>query len=349
VPAKRRILFITDPWDTLDHAADTSLRLLEAAWKHPRCEPYWADARSLRLEAGRVRLDAWLVDDIAPTRVSGAFRFSPVPGFRESRRRGSHKVRPRAPAEPSDFDLILYRPDPPVDLAYLQPLQLIVLGLESALRRKKNSPRKTRVINPPEALFLASEKLEPALLGALMPASCVSSRLEVLERFGASEGRAVLKPLHEAQSHGVELLSWRTPAERRHARASLRQATSEEKRPVLLQRFLEAIRDGEQRLWFLDGKLLAHARKLPRLGEFRIDMDQGGRLARSTLSAAEKKAIPRIGKALRRRGIRMAAVDLIEGLVTDYNITSPGLLVGMETLLGRDLASPIIEALLEGA
>jgi glutathione synthase/RimK-type ligase-like ATP-grasp enzyme len=115
----------------------------------------------------------------------------------------------------------------------------------------------------------------------------------------------------------------------------------------MLQRFLAGIRNGEQRLWFLDGKLLAAACKRPKAGEFKIDMDRGGTVATTKLSAREKKAALKIGKHLRARGIRLAAVDLIEGYVTDFNFTSPGLLVQMEALLGENLAKPVIRALLK--
>ena len=55
------------------------------------------------------------------------------------------------------------------------------------------------------------------------------------------------------------------------------------------------------------------------------------------------------GRHLVARGIRLAAVDLIEGLVTDFNFTSPGLIPQMEGVLDENLARPIIKALLKPA
>jgi hypothetical protein len=49
---------------------------------------------------------------------------------------------------------------------------------------------------------------------------------------------------------------------------------------------------------------------------------------------------------LRKHRIRLAAVDWIAGKITDFNITSPGLIVAMEKLLQRDLASQIVRRLL---
>jgi glutathione synthase/RimK-type ligase-like ATP-grasp enzyme len=74
-------------------------------------------------------------------------------------------------------------------------------------------------------------------------------------------------------------------------------------------------------------------------------MDQGSRIVKSELDEREKQAARKIGRHLRRRKIRLAAVDLIDGLVTDLNFTSPGLITQMETVLGENLARVILERL----
>jgi glutathione synthase len=178
-----------------------------------------------------------------------------------------------------------------------------------------------------------------------MPPSIAASDVEALVAWGAREGTAVLKPLHQAQSKGVERLDFSSESAREAARAKLLSVTEQGRTPVLLQRFLPGIALGETRLWFLNGRLLAQARKLPKQGEFRIDMDRGGSLARHELTEPERKAAERIGRHLRSLRVRMAAVDLIDGYVTDCNFTSPGLIAGMEDLLGENLARPVVESL----
>jgi glutathione synthase len=317
--ARPRLLWVTDPWATLDHPKDTTLRLIEecVALGVPA---WWCDLRSIRFQEGVVLLDA-----------------QPVQGVYPGRRAQDFKLGPSQRLPPGHFTQIHYRTDPPVDLAYLHPLQLLQLATQGS--------RRTRIVNPPAALFMANEKLAAARLGALMPPSVVSSQLEPLESFGREQAVAVLKPLHEAQSHGVERLEFASESQREQSRERLRLATLDQSRPVILQAFLPGIAQGEQRLWFLDGELLACARKRPREGTFRIDMDQGGTLVRTELTAREQRAARQIGRLLRRDGIRLAAIDLIDGYVTDFNFTSPGLIVGMEQLLGRNLARPIVEAL----
>lgn len=310
-------LWITDPWDRLDHPRDTTLRWAEESLSLGH-ESWWANVRSVAFTArGRVVVRARRILEIAPGRAKDGFRL------------GSERE-----LTPESFDAVHYRTDPPVDLAYLQPLQLLALS-------------GARVVNPASLLLTANEKTEAFHLGKLMPPTAVSSDAETLARFGGKEGRAVLKPLHEAASRGVELLTFKNDAEGSLARtmARIREATQGGTRLVLLQRYLPGISDGETRLWFLDGRLLAHVRKLPLASDFRVNIDRGSGLAVARLSAREKSAALTIGRHLRSRNIRLAAVDLIEGLVTDFNFTSPGLIVQMENLLNENLSRKIIQAL----
>ncbi len=312
-----KLLWVTDPWETLDHPRDTSLRLAEEALAQG-AESYWASHHSIRLDQGKVLLEARKIEGVFPGRAKESFTLSAA---------GAH--------DPSEFDVLVYRTDPPVDHAYLHPLQLLALATRG---------KKSRIVNPADVLALDSEKFLGSELPELFPSGVVASQWETLSRFARHAGKSVLKPLHQAQSKGIELIDLGNQDET-VVREKLAAATRGFTTPVLLQEFLPGIAQGETRLWFLDGKLLAHARKLPLEGDFRVNIDRGSRLAQAELTAAEKKAATKIGALMKRRKIRLAAVDLIEGKVTDSNFTSPGLITQMEGLLGENLAKPIVEAL----
>lgn len=322
-------LWITDPWETLDHPKDTTLRLIEESLKLGH-ENYWCDVHSIRLENRDVLVTAKKVKGIFPGRGAKAFRF-------EKEQESS----------PLDFDSLHYRVDPPVDLAYLHPLQLLQLAFRVG---KKKSAIKSKLINPPSYLALANEKTEAVLLANLMPRTLVSSEWHRLETFGRAEKKTVTKPLHQAQSKGVLLLDWpfdpTTEAGKKtleENKSQLAQLTENFTRPIVLQQYLPGICEGEQRLWFVNGKLIAVARKIPKQGEFKIDMDAGARLVPSSLNPVEEKAARKISQRLKAARIQLAAVDLIESLVTDFNFTSPGLIPAMESLLGENLAKKIIQ------
>ncbi len=316
---KHEILWITDPWETLDHRRDTTLRLMEEA-NSANVKQRWCSVRSIRLEGSKVVLDASQVMQINAERTSESFRL------------GSPRT-----LSPNDFTSIHYRTDPPIDLSYLHPLQLLQLGIQGS--------RSTELINPAPILFGMNEKFIASHLKNLMPASLASSQWEHLLKFGKKEGRTVLKPLHEAQSHGIHLLDWTTPLHVEQSRAKIEAISRGFTTPVLLQRYLEEILDGETRLWFVDGKLLATIKKLPIPGDFRVNMDQGSLLAPTTLTRKQSQSATQIGKLLKTQGIRLAAVDLIGNWITDFNLTSPGLITLMEKVLQANLARKIIQKL----
>ncbi len=320
--AKPRLLFVVDPWETLDHAKDTTLRLAEEALAHG-AECFLASNRSIGLEAGIVRAEIQRISSISRPRMGGNIRREAVQW-----------------SELSKFDHIFYRTDPPVDLAYLLPLQLL------ASIGAKPGKRGPKIHSPPETLFFLNEKWAPAALGSLFPRSLVSTSIDRLTQFVIREGKAVLKPLYFAQSRGVEVLD----AEAMPlsvVREKLRSATEKETVPVIVQQFLPGIARGETRLWYVDGKLLAAIRKIPKIGESVINMDRGGSIGIAKLSARDRGSARKVGAYLRKHGILFAAVDLIDGKVTDFNHTSPGLLVAMEELLGKNLAREALRPILK--
>lgn len=312
-----KALWVTDPWETLDHRRDTTLRLIQEALAIGQ-QAWWCDAAGLRFEGGRVLARCRRVREVAPDRGPGGFRLDPASDLELAR-----------------FVAVLYRVDPPVDRRYFEHLQLLAAGCGAG------GPE---LVNPVSALLALGDKLGPPALADALPPSVVSSSWEQLEAFGRAERQVVLKPLGGCQSHGVQLLDFRPPAAAQ-ARRAIEAMSDGLARPVLLQRFLPAVYEGERRLWFVDGELLGHVQKRPGEGTFVIDVDKGAACCASELPPADARLAARIGDGLAAEGVRLAAVDVIAGHVTDWNVTSPGMIPMMERVLSRNLARPIVEAL----
>ncbi len=313
-----RALWVTDAWDTLDHPRDTTLRLIQESLALGHAAS-WCDTSGLRFERGRVLA-----------------RCRPVQAAVGERRQADWSLGAPGDSDVTRFHAVHYRTDPPVDRRYWEHLQL--LGMAAA----GGSPE---IVNPVGVLTGCSDKLGPPSLLRTLPPTLVSSSWECLEAFGRGEVRTVLKPLGEAQSRGVELLDWSSPSSVDHARQTIERASAGLSRPVLLQRFLPEVHEGEKRLWFVDGKLLAHVRKRPMGGTFVIDVDKGARCEPCELTPGEARLAGAVGDAFAAEGVRLAAVDVIGGHVTDWNLTSPGMIPLMEQLLGRNLAGSIVESL----
>lgn len=311
------ILFITDAWETLDHPRDTSLRLMEE-FLRARHRVYLASNTQVEKSGPSTRILAQKLRKVGSARTAADFEFEALQAI-----------------DPARMDQIHYRVDPPVDLHYLWPLQMLASAPGVS----------AKIVNPLEALLRRNEKWEGLHYPGLSPKSLISRDAAKLMDFATKLGTAVVKPLHLAQSRGVEKLLTYTVDDVRRSQGLLEVATEGSTRYALVQEFLPAIEEGETRLWFLDGKLLGTLRKHPLAGDFRVQIDQGSRLSVHTPTRTELKAATKIGGALKKAKIRLAAVDLVGGKIIDFNFTSPGLLVQLEELTGRNYSAEIVRKL----
>lgn len=323
--AKKKIkaLWITDKWNSLDHERDTSLRLMEESLRLG-WECWWCSSADLAIlsDGKKVQVTARAdqVHSIAAERTKTSVQW------------GDPQI-----LEVSTFDQIHLRVDPPVDHRYVHLVQLLNLGLPGKLQ--------SRLVNPAIALLTLNEKMAPFLDPSLAPRSLVACDWESLAKQGQILKTAVSKPLHQAQSKGVEKVSFQELEGLGHARKELEFLSHQFSELIMLQEYMPGILKGETRVWLVDSKPIAVVRKVPQPGEFKIDMDRGSTVQPHTLTAQEKKQLPKIQKILRTYKVRLAAIDLIEGKVSDFNVTSPGLVVQIEKAMGKNVAQVILKGL----
>jgi glutathione synthase len=240
-----QVLWITDPWETLDHPRDTTVRLMRECLDMG-VDTWWSNVRSLRSTEHEVRLDARRLAAIPASQL----------------RRSIQLAEPVATA-PRQFSSIHFRVDPPVDESYAHALRLLVA----------DAGRGT-VINDPRVLFSMTSKLAPLTLNLPSPPSLVSAQWEELQAFLREQRDTLLKPLADMQGRGVTRLRWRAGSETA-IRRTLEAATGSFRKAVLLQTRIGVGRS-EARLWFIDGRLIAGVSKSRSrvLGEVRLSAAQ---------------------------------------------------------------------------
>ncbi len=307
------LLWITDPWETLDLGQDTTLRLGSEAWN--RSIPSYWSSPALLLDAPR-----------------GHLRVIPFPDA------GNPDASMVLPVEA--FSQIHYRIDPPVDESYRALLEDL----------KQQGVHPGQILNPPDLIAFQSEKLPPPDLLDLAPRhQIIRNEQEAHAAFLnlASQGPWVKKPMNLAQSIGVE--RFERTLDFGGFLGQIRTETADFTNPLLVEEYLPAVMTGEVRLWFAMGEFVAALKKFPKAGDFRVLIDQGSRIEAHMPNPRERAIASRIGGSLKSQGIALAAVDLIEEKISDYNITSPGLLVQLERVHGNaTLAGKVIELLLRG-
>lgn len=307
------ILFVLDPWETLDHPRDTSLRLAEESFKlgievHIAfCKDLilLSDAKDIRCYAEARVLLGFDRSHSDLSRNKDAFQFS-KPQLMDVR----------------TYSTVFYRVDPPVNEHYLAHYEMLNLG-EAVLQP------------PPRVMTYGYEKIaRPKILRPHFATTVTTSSGRLLKLLPKKPFRKLdqilTKPLNGAQSLGVERL---------HA-DSLKNTES----AMLYQEYLKVPKQRELRLWLANGKLISHAYKVTGHGEWKINMDGKSFLEPSTLTPQQKKIATKIGRQLKRDNIFWAAIDLIGEKIIDYNITSPGLVVDMERVLNQNIAEKIIRA-----
>jgi glutathione synthase len=318
------ILWVADPWESLDHPFDTTVRLLRESVARGNVN-YWCDYRDISWDITNASLKGCRVLGSDYSRQSAeSITFGPV----------EHKKN-------LNFDCIMLRADPPVTASYSDAIQLLVASLE----RIGKSPELV-LVNPPGVVLGHDGKLMALHSQDDAPRTIVSSSIRQLCDFTDSEGIAVLKPLHRHGGRGVRLV--RKELGRAKLVQLVNNMTSKESVCILAQQYLENHRQTEKRLWFVDGDVLGVCKKRFQNGRFPPILAKNRYVAAATLSIQEQKLCARLGATLRKLNVRIAGVDLIDGRVTDVNVVSPGLLVEMEQVTTENLALKTLEAI-EGA
>jgi glutathione synthase len=222
-----------------------------------------------------------------------------------------------------------------VDEAYLYATHLLDLA----------SARGVRVLNRPDSLRGHNEKLSALRFSALMAPSLVSSRVDQLAAFVADHGEVVLKPLGGRAGQGVVFAAAGTPG----LRALLELVTNQEQLPVMVQAFLKGVEAGDKRILLVDGEPLGAVNRLPVAGDFRSNLAVGGIPQACDLSERERQICGELAPWLRQEGLFFVGIDVIDGHLSEINVTSPTGIREVERLAGVPLADLVQQRLLQGA
>ena len=226
----------------------------------------------------------------------------------------------------STFDVILMRQDPPFDLAYITATHLL----------ERVHP-KTLVINDPTHVRNAPEKLFVTEFPDLMPPTLVTRSLDEIKAFRAKHGEIVMKPLH---GHGgAAVFALMAGDVNFGSLYDLFAATFRE--PWVVQKYLPAVKQGDKRIILVDGVFAGAVNRVPQADDLRSNMVRGGAAEATDLTDRERAICERLGPALRVRGLLFAGIDVIDGYLTEINVTSPTGIRAIKRLGGPDIAATI--------
>ena len=226
----------------------------------------------------------------------------------------------------TEFDVILLRQDPPFDLNYITTTHLL----------ERIHPE-TLVVNDPAQVRNAPEKMFVTEFPELMPPTLLSRDLAEIKSFRTEHGDIVMKPLYGKGGEAVFLVEREDPNF-----GSLYDLFSTSFREAwVTQKFLPAVRQGDKRIILVDGEFAGAVNRVPAADDIRSNMVRGGAAKATELTKREREICARIGPSLRERGLLFVGIDVIDGWLTEINVTSPTGIRAIKNLGGPDIAAMI--------
>ncbi|QRZ13986.1 glutathione synthase [Paracoccus methylovorus] len=230
----------------------------------------------------------------------------------------------------SEFDVVWLRQDPPFDMGYITTTHL--------LDRVHPS---TYVVNDPFWVRNSPEKLLVLDFPELTPPTLITRDLGQIRAFRERHGDFILKPLYG--NGGVGIFHMRPDDPNLSSLVETFLANSRE--PIIAQKYLPAVVRGDKRIILVDGEPVGAINRVPAQGEARSNMHVGGRPEKIGLTKREHEICAQIGPVLREKGLIFTGIDVIDGWLTEINVTSPTGIQELERFDGVNAAALIWDAI----
>lgn len=227
-------------------------------------------------------------------------------------------------------DVVLLRQDPPFDLAYISTTHVL----------ERIHPQ-TLVVNDPASVRNAPEKLFVMNFQEFMPPTLITRDRAAIEAFRAEHGEIVMKPLYGAGGAGVFKVGKVDP----NFGSLYDMFSTMFREPWVCQRFLPRVTEGDKRIILVDGEPLGAVNRVPAANDIRSNMVRGGAAAETELTPREREICAKLGPELKKMGLIFVGIDVIDGHLTEINVTSPTGIRAIKRLGGPDLAVPIWDAI----
>ncbi len=208
----------------------------------------------------------------------------------------------------AEADVVLMRQDPPFDMAYITATHIL-----------EHIHPKTLVVNDPVSVRNAPEKLFATYFPGLMPPTLITRDMREIADFRAEYEDIIIKPLFGNGGAGVFHL---VPGDE-NLNSLVEIFTEMSPEPVIVQRYLPAVRQGDKRIILVDGEPAGAVNRIPADGEARSNLHVGGRAAAAQLTTRDRDICATIGPTLRDQGLIFVGIDVIGDFLTEINVTSP--------------------------
>jgi glutathione synthase len=247
------------------------------------------------------------------------------------RERGRHyTLGPLETIELAAVDVILMRQDPPFDMGYITATHIL-----------EHLSKTTLVVNDPVSVRNSPEKLFATHFPGLMPPTLVTSDRNEIVAFRREHGEIILKPLFGNGGAGVFHLR----PEDDNLNALLEMFATFYREPIMVQRYVPAVRQGDKRIILIDGEAAGAVLRVPPEGEARANLHVGGQARKTGLTRREREICAALGPVLKEQGLIFVGIDVIGECLTEINVTSPTGIQEINRLDGKQLEKQVWDAI----
>jgi glutathione synthase len=231
-----------------------------------------------------------------------------------------------------EVDVILARKDPPFDAQFLYDTMVFDLAQRAGVL----------VVNDPQALRDANEKLFSLHFPQCIPPTVIARDAAELKRFVGAQGEVVLKPLDGMGGRSI----FRSHRGDPNLNVILETLTDNGRQLAVAQRYLPQISAGDRRILLIDGEPVPYVlARMPQGDDFRGNLARGGKGVGHPINERERWIAAQVGPELSRRGMLFVGLDVIGDYLTEVNVTSPTCIRELDAQFGLNIAGTLFDAI----
>jgi glutathione synthase len=240
---------------------------------------------------------------------------------------GPEKIIPLA-----DLNVILMRKDPPFNLDYIYATQILDHAEKEGVL----------VVNKPQALRNANEKLFAAWFPQCCPETRVTKRIADLKQFLKEQVEIVCKPLHAMGGQSIFYLKYPDV----NSTAVFETLTNSGTQFVMAQRFIPDIKEGDKRILLVEGEPIPYAlARIPAEGEFRGNLAAGAKGVAQPLTERDRWICQQVCSTLHEQGLYFVGLDVIGDYLTEVNVTSPTCIRELDAQCGLNISAILLDSI----
>tara|TARA_B100000686_G_scaffold53298_1_gene57517 strand:+ start:1046 stop:2008 length:963 start_codon:yes stop_codon:yes gene_type:complete len=231
-----------------------------------------------------------------------------------------------------EYDAVLMRKDPPVNMEYIYSTYLLELAEKQGVC----------IINSPQGIRNHNEKLSIAKFPQFIAPTLVTRQHSLIREFLDEYHDIILKPLDGMGGAGI----FHVNDVDHNISVIIDTLTNYGDKTIMAQRYIPEISEGDKRILLVDGKPVPYAlARIPKKGESRANLAAGGSGVVQPLTSRDYAIAEALGPYLHNQGLMLVGLDVIGEYLTEINVTSPTCMQEISKLTDFNIAGLMIDSI----